>query len=204
MPEAAAFTEDQIAPQFMMSPNTLRGAAFQAIREGVTPTYGKKKGRRKRKEKKGSAPASSSQSAPTKQTRALERIPIKWRDIHWLGEPILPPHVVQNMTGDMRSLHDGVLQLEKDLLRMKSPTYPVFVVKVPKGMGFLDKSPAEVFFIRFDDIFNMFHLKRLHPTLVRLVALSMAHQIIREDTPGIAIMDPYYMLESNLRNPGTG
>ena len=76
------------------------------------------------------------------------------------------------------------------------------MVKVPKGMGFVDKDPAEVFFLRFDDIFNMFHLKRLHPTLVRLVALSMAHQIIREETPGIAIMDPYYMLESNLRNPG--
>ena len=118
------------------------------------------------------------------------------------GEPILPPNVLKSLTGDMRSLHDSVLEVEKQLLQSKSPTYPVFVVKVPKGMGFVDKDPAEVFFLRFDDIFNMFHLKWLHPTLVSLVALSMAHQIIREETPGIAIMDPYYMLESNLRNPG--
>jgi hypothetical protein len=121
--------------------------------------------------------------------------------IHWLGEPILPPEIVQTLTGDMRSLHDGVLQVERQLLGSKSPTYPVFVVKVPKGMGFLDKEPTEVFFLRFDDIFNMFHLKRLHPTLVCLVGLSMAYQIIKEKTPGITIMDPYYMLESNLRNP---
>ena len=98
----------------------------------------------------------------------------------------------------MRSLHDGVLQVEMQLLEMKSPTYPVFMVKVPKGMGFLDKSPAELFFLRFDDIFNMFHLKRLHPTLVRLFTLSEAYQVRKEDTPAIAIADPYYMLESNL------
>ena len=58
-----------------------------------------------------------------------------------MGEPILPPHVVQNMTGDMRSVHDTVLHVEKELLKMKSPTYPVHVVKVPKGMGFVDKKP---------------------------------------------------------------
>ena len=65
-------------------------------------------------------------------------------------------------------------------------------------MGFVDKSPGDVFFLRFDDIFKMFHLQRLHHTLVRLVTLSMAYQVIKEDTPGIAIMEPYYMLESNL------
>ncbi|MBI0385500.1 hypothetical protein JBE27_56830, partial [Streptomyces albiflaviniger] len=115
--------------------------------------------------------------------------------------PILPPELLKTLTGDMRSLHDRILTVEKHLLGMTSPTYPVFVAKVPKGMGFVDKSPGDVFFLRFDDIFNMFHLKRLHPTLVRLVALSMAYQVMKEDTPTIAIMDPYYMLESNLRTP---
>jgi len=102
----------------------------------------------------------------------------------------------------MRSVHDTVLHVEKELLKMKSPTYSVHVVKVPKGMGFVDINPAEVFFIRFDDIFNVFHLRRLHHTVVRLVALSLAHQIIREETPGVAIMDPFYMLESVMRSLG--
>jgi hypothetical protein len=81
--------------------------------------------------------------------------------VHWLGEPILPPEVVERMTGDLRSVHDTVLHVEKELLKMRSPSYPVHVVKVPKGMGFVDNHPAEVFFIRFDDIFNLFHLRRL-------------------------------------------
>jgi hypothetical protein len=76
------------------------------------------------------------------------------------------------------------------------------VVKVPPGVGFVDKYPAEVFFIRFDDIFNVFHLRRLDPTLVRLVALRMAHDIMEENTPGVAIMDPFYMLESIMASPG--
>ena len=98
----------------------------------------------------------------------------------------------------MRSLHDYVLMVERQLLGMTSPTYPLFVARVPKNMGFVDKWGGDVFFLRFDDIFSMFHLHRLHPTLVRLVTLNMAHQDIKENTPGIAIMDPYYMLERNL------
>jgi hypothetical protein len=76
------------------------------------------------------------------------------------------------------------------------------VAKVPKGMGFVDKAPGDVFFLQFDDIFNMFHLKRLHHTFVRLFLLSMAVQITREKTPGIAIVDPYYMRDSHLGTPG--
>jgi hypothetical protein len=30
----------------------------------------------------------------------------------------------------------------------------------------------------------------------------MAHQIITEETPGVAIMDPFYMLESVMGSPG--
>jgi hypothetical protein len=58
---------------------------------------------------------------------------------------------------------------------MASPSYPVFFVRVPKKLGFIDRSPGDVFFLRFDDIFEMFHRRRLDPTLVRLVALSMTH-----------------------------
>ena len=69
-------------------------------------------------------------------------------------------------------------------------------------MGFVDNSPGDLFFLRFDDIFNMFHLKRLHYTLVRLFSLSMAMQVLREKTPGVAIVDPFYMRDSVLSNPG--
>ena len=82
---------------------------------------------------------------------------------------------------------------------MRYPTYPVFVAKVPTGFGFVDKAPADVFFLRFEDIFNMFHFQRLHRNWLRLFALAEAYQLIQETeyTPKIAIADPYYMTESN-------
>ena len=52
---------------------------------------------------------------------------------------------------------------------MKNLTYPVFVGRVPKGLGFVDTSPGDVLILRFDDVFDMFHMKRLYPTFVRLV-----------------------------------
>jgi len=130
--------------------------------------------------------------------RVMDKVPTKMRTFHWVGEPILPDEYRKKLHGSMLSLHDSVRTVEKILLGDEDPTYPVFVARVPKNMGFVDKSPGDVFFLRFDDIFKMFHLQRLHHTMVRLVSLSMAHQIIKEDTPGITIMDPYYMLESNL------
>ena len=86
---------------------------------------------------------------------------------------------------------------------MKSPTLPVYVVKVPQGMGFVTEHPTELFFIRFSDIFNVFHLKQLHRTLVRLVSLSLQQKIIADKAPvSVAIMDPFYMLESVVSSPG--
>jgi hypothetical protein len=38
--------------------------------------------------------------------------------------------------------------------------------------------------------------------VVQLVGLSMALQIIREETPSVTIMDPLYMLESIMRSYG--
>jgi hypothetical protein len=52
--------------------------------------------------------------------------------------------------------------------------------------------------LRFADIFDIFHMYRLYQTLVRLFSLSIQMQIIRDKTPGIVVVDPYYMHESQL------
>jgi hypothetical protein len=49
----------------------------------------------------------------------------------------------------------------------------------------------------------MFHRRRLDPTLVRLVALSMSHQLMQENTPKLMILDPYYMKDIYLQTEGT-
>ena len=56
--------------------------------------------------------------------------------------------------------------------------------------------------LRFADIFDMFHQCLLHHSFVRLYAISMTMKIIRENTPGIAIADPYYMRDIHLSTSG--
>ncbi|KAK1613294.1 hypothetical protein QYE76_036967 [Lolium multiflorum] len=115
---------------------------------------------------------------------------------------MLPEHVLGVLTRDMRSLHDTVMYLEKQLLKSKDPGYPLFVAKVPTAMNFVEKYPADLCFIRFNDIFSVFRMQMLHFTVVRLVALSLSSQIVKEGTPIITIMDPFYMRESIIYNDG--
>ncbi|KAK1602665.1 hypothetical protein QYE76_037218 [Lolium multiflorum] len=74
--------------------------------------------------------------------------------------------------------------------------------KVPTGMNFVEKYPADLCFIRFNDIFSIYRMQMLHFSVVRLVALSLSSQIVKEGTPTIAIMDPFYMRESIICNAG--
>ena len=85
--------------------------------------------------------------------------------------------------------------MEERLLRQDDPTYPVFIAKVPdtEKSSFVTTGIAGEIFVRFDDIFRVYHMHALHPSLVRLVALSMQHQLCKEETPQLAIMDPFYM-----------
>jgi len=55
-----------------------------------------------------------------------------------------------------------------------------------------------VFFIAYEDVFNLFHSRRLNYNLVRLYALSEQIKIQRERPPYVAVADPYYMRDSQL------
>jgi len=191
-PEAdPLFTEDQ-RPD-VLSPNTLLRTASQAVKGPPTEPLGKiPKKSRKRPTKKDHA---QSQPAPV----LMDKVPTEYmRPVHVLGYPILPPRVLKTLGGNLVSLHDSILQSEEQLMRDPDPSYPLYIAKVPKELGFHDTPPADYVFLRYDDLFNMFHLHQLDRSLVRLVTLSIAHQVIKEATPGIAIMDPFYMVESNM------
>jgi hypothetical protein len=101
----------------------------------------------------------------------------------------------------MKRLHERVLRRELELLKLKHPTYPVFAIKVPEGFGFVDRPPMYLFYLRFDDIFNMLNKKWLHRSMARLFVLSLAYQVTREKTPNIVILDPYFMVESTFASP---
>ena len=67
---------------------------------------------------------------------------------------------------------------------------------MPEGKCYVDTRPVEVFFLRFDHIFEMFLTRRLDFTIVRLFALHMSSIMKREEVTQICVADPYYMHES--------
>jgi hypothetical protein len=99
----------------------------------------------------------------------------------------------------MLALQDSIQILEELLLKDKDPNYPVLTVRVPKDVGFITDSPADLFFIAHEDIFKLYHGQRLNYNLVRLFALNLAMKIKRENTPSVAVADPYYMRDSQLQ-----
>jgi hypothetical protein len=73
--------------------------------------------------------------------------------------------------------------MEERHLREKDNGYPMFVAKVPSGMGFFDITVERHFFLRYDDIFSMLNSHPLHYTFICQYSLNMAMQIIRNKTP---------------------
>ncbi|KAK1680488.1 hypothetical protein QYE76_041336 [Lolium multiflorum] len=183
------------SPSKDASPNTLR-ATVTAVGDGPV-LQPKKRKRANKKDAKDKAAAKDKD-----KVALLDKLPNNWRPLHHLGEPMLPEHVLNLLTGDMASLHNQVQYLERQLLKSKNPSYPLFVAKVPTGMNFVEKYPADLCFIRFNDIFSIYRMQMLHFSVVRLVALSLSSQIVKEGTPTIAIMDPFYMRESIICNAG--
>jgi hypothetical protein len=191
----AAFTQDQPVPKpLFLSPNTLRTTATTAL--AGEPAVKTKK-LRKRVKKGG--PSASQQPAP-EVIRVQDRIPLGGQSYHIAGEPILPPEMLKCIKGDLRQLHDLVLSIEKHLISLPDPTYPLFMAKVYPGLGFVEKVPGDMFFLRFEHIFDMFHLKPLDVSLVCLFALHLSFLISREKISKIAVADPYYMCEGYLRD----
>ena len=181
-----------------ISPNTLKKAVCE---QNSVPLQEIKKKGRKRKTNKG---AGASQPAPS-TIRAQDGPPSPKdisRRVHVAGRAMLPTNMLNAATGAMRSLHDSVLSLEKRRLREKDVAYPVFAAKVPEGKGFVDNSIGGTIVLRFDDIFAMFNLHPLHYTFVRLFSLSMEMRIIRDKTPDIVIVDPFYMRAKILGSAG--
>ena len=99
---------------------------------------------------------------------------------------------------NVRRLHDDVLQTEKGLIASKNLGYPLYVVNMPRQRSYIHTCLADKFFLRFDYIFDMFHLKKLDFAFVRLFSLYMDYIIGIEQIPYICVADPYFMHEGFL------
>jgi hypothetical protein len=119
--------------------------------------------------------------------------------LHEAGKLILPEDLEHLASGPMISLQQNIQFLETLLLKDKDPNYPVFTVKVPVAdPNFIQAYPVDIFFIAFEDVFNLFHWKRLDYNLARLYVINLQINIKRERPPNIAVADPYYMRDSQL------
>jgi hypothetical protein len=194
-PPDAASTHGQVAEgRAMLSPNTLVAGVRQGL-EGSLPQPKKKQ--RKRPQKRGSAAAKASSSQSALPTDFEDHVPVKGAAMfHVAGQPILPLKLLEGISGDLRRLHDHVLSTEKSLLASKAPGYPLYAVRVPQAKCYVDTLPADVFFLRFDHIFDMFLTRRLDFTIIRLFALHMNFIIRRDQIDQISVADPYYMHDS--------
>jgi hypothetical protein len=202
-PEAAA---TQPNPANVISPTTLHKAVDEQLKsaapvpdklQSTAPVEEKKKGQKHSRSKKA-----SSQPSPRKILRAEDGVREEPSDFprHIAGRPMLTKEMLANAGGAIVNLHDSIQYLEERLLQEKNPGYPVYTIKVPEDHGFVDTSPAEIFFVRYEDIYNLLHSNRLDYNLVRLYTLHMALKAKREKTKGIVIVDPYFMRDVALVN----
>jgi hypothetical protein len=204
-PKAAA---TQPNPANVFSPTTLHKAVDEQLKsaapveeklKSTAPIDEKKKGQKHSQSKKA-----LSQPSLRKILRAEDDVREEPHDfpMHIAGQPMLTKEMLASAGGAIMNLHDNIQYLVERLLKEKNPGYPVYTIKVPEGHGFIDRSPAEIFFVRYEDIYNLLHSNRLDYSLVRLYTFHMALKAKREKTKGIVIVDPYFMRDIALANEG--
>jgi len=202
-PPDAGAADPKVTLANIFSPNTLHKAADEQL-AAADPIEKKKKYRKRYK--KDTPPASQRPAAP-KRPRVQDD-PLSQpaegtlSRLHEAGKQILSDDLIKHASGPMLHMMHSIMFLEEGLLKEANPSYPVFTVKVPTGMGFVDNHPADIFFISYEDIFKLFNAKRLDYNLVRLYAIHQAMKVMRERNPvDLAIADPYFMRDAMLLQP---
>jgi hypothetical protein len=167
--------------------------------KSIAPIDEKKKGQKHSWSKKA-----SNQPSPWKILQAENGVREEPHDLpmHIASQPMLTKEMLANTGGAIVNLHDSIQYLEECLLKEKNSGYPICTIMVPEGHGFIDQAPNEIFFVRYEDIYNLLHSNRLNYKLVRLYMLHMALKAKREKTKGIMIVDPYFMRDVALANEG--
>jgi hypothetical protein len=171
-PTDAGAADPKVNSRNIFSPNTLHKVTGEQLPTG-SPIEKKHHRKRNKKHK----PSASQRPAGPKRPR-VQHDPMSQPTkgtlqgiIHEAGKPIMSDELVANASRAMENLMHGIMFLEEGLLKETNPSYPVFTAKVPADVGFIDDHPADIFFISYEDVFNLFNAKRLDYNLVRLNAL---------------------------------
>ena len=76
--------------------------------------------------------------------------------------------------------------------------YPLYAAQVPPGKLYVERWPANKFILRFDYIYDMFHMTKLDFQFIRMYVLYLNYFIRVENIKYICVADPFYMHESFL------
>ena len=139
---------------------------------------------------KGARAAASSE--PPLKPRVVDRIPVEGAQrFHVTGDLILPLKVLEHiLDNDLRRLHEDVLAREKSLLISEKPGYLLYAAQVPGGKLYVERWPADKFILRFDYIYDMFHMTKLDFQFIRMYALYLNYFIGHENIKYIWAADP--------------
>ena len=105
---------------------------------------------------------------------------------------MVPVHVYDLLTPELKILHDGINGLEKD-----GGTAIAYTTKVPDDYYFFTEDSAGTFNLLFTDIFHMFNLGLLGASLVRIWAMFQAKETRRLKVGICAVADPFHMHGDN-------
>ena len=82
-----------------------------------------------------------------------------------------------------------MLAREKSLMVAEKPGYPLYAAQVPGGSLYVERWPVNKFILRFDYIYDMFHMTKLDFQFIRMYALYLNYFIRVENIKYICVAD---------------
>jgi hypothetical protein len=117
----------------------------------------------------------------------------EWLENYVRGEILVPEDEYRILPFQMKLLHDKVVKLGG--YECNAPTH--FTANVPEAYHFFSLDSTGKFTLGFLDIFHMFNLNFIGPSLVRLWVLYQAKENRRLNSNMCAVIYPFHMHEDN-------
>jgi hypothetical protein len=117
----------------------------------------------------------------------------EWLENYVWGELLVPEDEYIIPSFQMKLLHDKAVKLGG--YECNAPTH--FSDKVPEAYHFFSQDSTGKFTLGFLDIFHMFNLNFIGPSLVRLWALCQANENRQLNSNMCVVIDPFHMHEDN-------
>ena len=140
----------------------------------------------------------STEHGPIRSPPVLgERKGGEWLPFYVRGQRLIPVDEYEVLPFDMKLLHDKVVSLGS--YESNAPS-PHFTAKVPVGYNFVTEGSVGELTLQFVEIFRLFNLSLISPSLVRLWVLYLAQENRRLNNHICVVIGPFHMHENNAHS----